>query len=596
MKNKIVISIVALLALWMIGCNDAFLDRYPETSITEVNFFKSAGDLELYSNQFYDYFMYFGTGFFTNTPSDYPSDNVCTSTTDTELYRLMSGGIVPANASQWDWTKIRTVNFMIARAGNATGDDVNHYIGLARMVRACLYYYEKVLKYSDVPWYSRDLQTTDHDLLYKTQDPRALVVDSVLADLDYAVEMMQSGSDRTLLTKETAWAYLARTALFEASWRKYHPELGLNDADTYYQKAILACEELMNSKKFALHVDYEANFRNDDLKGNREMILYQDYNFGDPNFTWWNAQWYINGMLSRDLMETYLYIKEDKAVPFTSIEGYQTKSFHDFYQNRDPRLTATFWTPGFTRYGQPHAAIPELTDGGYAIKKYEALPTNQSGWGTSAKCYADLPIFRYAEILLIYAEAKAELGTLTQADLDNTINLLRDRVGMPRASLAGWLSSMDPVLVQKYPNVQSSQKGAVLEVRRERRVELACEGFRDKDLKRWSCGQYFDDVQEGIYFPGFGIYDLNEDGDPDILLVATNADKEKYADIISQYSMYSYVLEEGLVTLSNGTHGCIKPAGKEGIFKFETPQNYYYPVSEQDITINPNLVQNKYWK
>lgn len=76
MKNKIVISIVALLALWMIGCNDAFLDRYPETSITEVNFFKSAGDLELYSNQFYDYFMYFGTGFFTNTPSDYPSDNV----------------------------------------------------------------------------------------------------------------------------------------------------------------------------------------------------------------------------------------------------------------------------------------------------------------------------------------------------------------------------------------------------------------------------------------------------------------------------------------------------------------------------------------
>lgn len=596
MNNKIFIGILALLSVGITGCNDGFLDRYPETSITEANFFKSTEDLELYSNQFYDYFMYFGKGFFTSSPVDYPSDNVCTAKTDVELYQLMSGGIVPANASQWDWSKIRKVNYMIARAGNAQGERVEHYIGLARLVRACLYYYEKVLRYSDVPWYSRDLQTTDKELLYKTQDSRALVVDSVMADLEYAVKTMEEGADRTLLSKEVALAYLARTALFEASWRKYHPELGLNDADRYYEKAAGACEELINARKFSLNPDYAANFRNNDLKGNPEMILYQDYNYGDPTSTWWNGLWYIDGMLSRDLMETYLYIQDDKAVPFTSVEGYGTKSFDEFYRNRDPRLSATFWTPGFTRYGQSHAAIPELTDGGYAVKKYEALSTNQNGWGTSAKCYGDLPIFRYGEILLIYAEAKAELGLLTQADLDNTVNLLRERAGVPRASLAEWSVSVDPALDRKYPNVQSSQKSAVLEIRRERRVELACEGFRQKDLMRWACGQYFDDTQEGIYFPGFGPYDLNGDGDPDVLIVATNADKEKYADIISRYSIYSYVLEDGLVALSNGTSGYIRPAGKEDVFRFESPRNYYFPVSEQDITINPHLIQNKYWK
>ncbi|MCD7851488.1 MAG: RagB/SusD family nutrient uptake outer membrane protein [Parabacteroides sp.] len=592
-KNILIVVVCGLLGL--IGCNDDFLDKYPETSITEVNYFNNASDLELYSNQFYNYFLFYGSGPIFSL-NDYPSDNMCSGSTSSELHSLMSGAITPLNATQWDWSKIRNVNFMIARAGNATGDNVAHYIGLARMTRACLYYFEKVLRYSDVPWYSHDLQTTDTKLLYKTQDPRSLVVDSVMADFDFAVKNMNSGSDRTLLSKEVALAYLARTALFEGSWRKYHSELGLTNADSFFEKAVTACEELMNSGTFSLNADYEAIFRNNDLKGNPEIILYQDFNYGDPNLTWWNGMWYNTGMLSRDLMETYLYIRDDKAVPFTSTDGYKTKSFDEFYKNRDSRLSATFWTPGFLKYGWVDPAVPDLANGGYGVKKYEALSTNQNGWGSSAQCYADLPIIRYAEILLMYAEAKAELGVLTQADLDKSVNLLRDRAGVPRASLSDWLANVDPVLVNKYPNVQSSQKGAVLEVRRERRVELAIEGFREKDLKRWACGDCFDKIQEGIYFPGFGLYDLNADGNPDILIVAMFADKEKYADEIAKYNIFSYVIEEGNVMLTEGTKGYIKPAGKDGVFNFESPKHYYYPVSEQDITINPNLVQNSLWK
>lgn len=115
-------------------------------------------------------------------------------------------------------------------------------------------------------------------------------------------------------------------------------------------------------------------------------------------------------------------------------------------------------------------------------------------------------------------------------------------------------------------------------------------------MKRWACGDCFDKIQEGIYFPGFGLYDLNADGNPDILIVATFADKEKYADEIAKYNIFSYVIEEGNVMLTEGTKGYIKPAGKDGVFNFESPKHYYYPVSEQDITINPNLVQNSLWK
>lgn len=595
MKNRILLSITMVLGWMGIGCNDGFLDRYPETSITENNFFQSVSDLELYSNQFYDYYMWGGSGFMDIT-GDYPSDNILSPATNSSLHLLMSGGISPANVGQWDWSKIRTVNFMIARAGKVTDEGAGHFIGLARLTRANLYYYEKIWEYSDVPWYNRDLKTTDDELLYKKQDFRTLVVDSIMADLEYAVKTMKPISDRSLLSREAALAYLARTALFEASWRKYHPELGLNDADVYYRKAVVACEELMNTGSFLLYPDYEGVFRNNDLKGNQEIIFYQDYNLGDPNLVWYNNLWDASGMFSRDLMETYLYIEKDKAIPFTSVDGYETKDFNTFYKNRDPRLLASFWTPGYQRFGQPNAAIPDLLKGGYAIKKWEATSTNQSGWGSSAKCYADLPILRYAEVLLNYAEAKAELGTLTQVDLDKSINLLRDRAGVPRASLSEWESAIDPVLLGKYPNVQSSQKGAVLEIRRERRVELVAEGFRAKDLIRWSLGSYFEKMQEGLYFPNFGVYDLNADGNPDVLLVADRKEQNNYADLLEKYSISMYALSDGNIMLTEGSKGYIKPAGKDDIFKFEAPKHYYTPVSEQDILVNPNLIQNSFWK
>lgn len=594
MKNRYFINIIFLSVFLLAGCNDGFLDQVPETEITEANFFKTDADLQIYSNQFYNWFM--ATSISESIVHQYgddPSDNISTTNTTPFIYKKMSGGLSAENASQWDWSAIRTVNFMIARANNATGKDVQHYVGLARLVRSILYY-NKVLTYSDVPWYSRDLQTIDKDLLYKPQDPRVMIVDSVMTDLDYAVSHMNESSDRTLLSKETALAFQARIALYEASWRKYHSELGLNDADQYYNKAISACEKLMNMGEFSLNPDYASNFRNNDLKGNPEMIMYQD-NDRSLGLLWSYGDLWRNGY-SRDLEESYLYIKDGRTIPFTSVDGYNKMDVNSLFKNRDPRLVATLWSPGYTRQGQKTPYVPLLTTVGYSGYKWEPSETNCIGYGSANVCFGDRPIVRYAEILLIYAEAKAELGNLTQSDMDKTINLLRDRVGMPRASLSDWLTNVDPVIEAKYYNVKSNQKGAVLEIRRERRIELAAEGFRYKDLMRWSLGKCFANIEDGIYIPHLGELDLTGDGVPDIAIVATAADKEAIAGDIAKYGLITYVLADGVIKLSNGTSGYVSLAGKEGLFEFTSPRDYYDPISQQDMTINPNLIQNKYWK
>ncbi|WP_459188295.1 RagB/SusD family nutrient uptake outer membrane protein [Parabacteroides sp. APC149_11_2_Y6] len=596
--RKELIYIVILTGLLIISCNDSFLDRTPETSITETNFFKSDDDLELYSNQFY--------GYFYNSAScgvrmiDDPSDNVVSTNTTNGIYQYMSGSVTPENVGKWEWGDIRTVNFMIARAGNATGENVNHYIGLARLTRALLYY-NKVLSYSEVPWYSRDLQTTDDELLYKKQDSRALVCDSIVADLNYAIDNMKTTSemkgDHTYLSKDVALAVKARICLQEASWRKYHPELGLNDADKFYEISVSACEQLMQMG-YSLHSNYEGLFRNISLAGSPEVIFYQDYD-RSLNLLWgYNDQFGGgNSGLSKDFFDTYLYINEmGEAVPFTSIPGFNKMSVEDGFKNRDHRLKSTFQYPGWHRPAsdaQPYVQYLN-TVLGYQSIKWEPMYDNENttGYGPGNLCFGDVSKYRLGEILLIYAEAKAELGKLTQTDLDMTINKLRDRIEMPHAMLDNWLGNIDPVLNAKYPNVNSSQRGAVLEIRRERRVELAVEGFRTSDLYRWAMGKTFENQGKGLYVGTIlpAEIDLTGDGKSDVAVVSSQAEKESYQ--AKGLTAYIVGIDNFLITAD----GYLEPADEKGRYTFKEPAYYYTPISIQDIQLNPNLVQNPYWK
>lgn len=592
-KNMIKVWLVGCVGLlYLSGCNDSFLEKFPQTSITEDGFFNSVSDLEAYTNGLY--------GNIVSGYTDAPSDNMI-YTEDHTIYSTMRGEVNPDNQGTWSWGAIRSVNFMLARAGKVKGDvsDINHYVGLARLFRAKLYY-DKVLSYSDVPWYSRDLQTTDTELLYKTQDPRSLVVDSIMADLDFAVNNMQESSSRTRWSRNGALAMQARIALSEGCWRKYHSELKLDDSERFLRKTVEACQKIMESGLYELataksgEMDaYEALFCSLDLSNNKEMIIYEDYDKAlGRNHNAGGVLFDFNSSMSRDLMEDYLVIEGGKAKRFQDIPGYETKKFAEVFENRDPRMRQTFMVPGFIRADKVEAYRPKLTLGGYPQVKFSPRTADQLAWNTS---YTDLPLIRYAEVLLMYAEAKAELGELTQEDVDRTINLLRDRVGMPRASLADWLSNIDPVQGKRYSNVSSSQKGAVYEIRRERRIELACEGFRYGDLRRWGCGKLLEKVPEGIYVE-LGYMDVTGDGQPDYAIVRN----QEEADAIPQedkvkYNLQIEVLDGNTYSLTEGDKGYIQMVSQIGRWMFIDPKYYYTPISTQDLIYNPNLVQNRYW-
>lgn len=593
MKSALKYTLLALPLLPVLaGCNDSYLERFPETSITEKVFFSNVADLETYTNGYY--------GIFGGSYQDGVSDNILYKESSSTINLLMGDYKDASYFGGWSWTGIRGINFMLNRVDNVQGDpsEIAHYVGLARLIRAA-YYYDKVKTYSDVPWYETDLQTTDTEELYKTQDSREFVVNKIFEDLDYATENMWEGSSKTKIMRQAALAFKARTALNEGTFRKYHPELKLTDGDRFLQIAADAAEELMGMGYSLSTVSYdglepyESLFVSLDLTNNPEMIMVDDYDLSLGRKH--NAQViYAYHGLSRSLVEDYLVLNPDGTTStFQSIPGHETMPYPDVLENRDPRLRQTVQWPGFQRADQTAATRPDVTVGGYAQIKSLPRTYDQFGWGNS---YMDLPIFRYGEILLIYAEAKAEMGKLTQDDVDRTINLLRRRVGMPDASLADWIANIDPVQDRRYANASSSQRGAVLEVRRERRIELACEGFRYNDLMRWGCGTLLNPCTEGMYVPGPGLYDYTGDGIPDIGFII---DDDHASDISSEdrtnYKLNVYSLTGNTFALTEGDHGYIYLVSQKDKFDFVEPRYYYRPVAQTDMNMNSNLVQNPFW-
>lgn len=155
---------------------------------------------------------------------------------------------------------------------------------------------------------------------------------------------------------------------------------------------------------------------------------------------------------------------------------------------------------------------------------------------------------------------------------------------------------IDPVQESRYFNVVSSQKAAILEIRRERRIELACEGFRYDDLMRWSMGKLMEKAPEGMYIAELGYQDITGDGQPDIAIVATKTDADAIpVEDREKYKLNIYVLENNTFELTEQTKGYIRQVAQVNKFKFEEPKYYYTPIDEKDIVLNENLVQNKYW-
>jgi hypothetical protein len=592
------------------GCSEDFLERAPQTAITGGGFFKSVSDVETYVNKLYDLVK---PSFDPHVESDWESDNAAVYTSPGEATNMVRGllneNMVEPNTWNTDkWKNLRAINYLLDNLGSVEGveADLLHFVGIARFFRAN-FYIGMVSRYSDVPWINTALASNDEDV-YKGCDPRTLVADSIVADLEFAAAHIKTTlGNRTRINKYTALHLLSRFCLYEGTFRRYHPELNLaSTAEPFLQRAASSAEEIMNSEVFEItgagvsslgNTDngilgapgYQALFHSMDLGSNREIILWNDRTQNLIGVL--NHVLQTSGSLSRSLMESFL-MKDGSR--FTAQTGYATKTFVEVFRNRDPRFAQVFAYPGFEGYEGVYYASPRL--GGYGQFKFYPLFTEQVGGGGAF--YGAIVVFRYGEVLLNYAEAKAELGTLTQNDLDISITLLRNRVEMPALNMATANASIDPVLEAQYPNVSGANKGVLLEIRRERRVELAGEGRRLWDLNRWYAGSLYGQHQQGIYIPALGAYDVTGDGIDDVALLERVGDEASYPaeSGLSFYYLYDENGKQNTIYLENETSGHIMitqdlTQGKE----FKEPQYYYRPIPIGQTVLNPNLVQPFGW-
>lgn len=579
------------------ACKKGELDRFPQTSISPNLFFNTEEDLSLYVNGLLsqpDRNSYL---------NDQSTDNVAT-TAAVEVKNIMLGTANAQNiTSGWSWSRLRNINYFLENYGKAqvTAAIKNHYAGLARYYRA-EFYLDKIKRFSDVPWYSGTLEPGDDDL-YKPRDPRALIADSIMADLDFAYKNVRESVPVGTPGKWAVATLYTRAALYEGTYRKYHSELNLaGSANTFLQTAARVAGEMIAAKKFSIYntgrpdQDYGNLFSSQDLTGNSEVILTNIFDLSKSKGQ------NVNGVVfgdyeqapAKDLLITYL-MKDGSR--FTDIAGYAQKSFVDEFKNRDPRMAQTMVYPGWTRVPDATPYIQRLNKnftGYHQLKGYVNSTDNNILNGV------DFPVYRYAEILLSYAEALAELGTLTQSDLDQSVNLLRKRAGMPNLDMGVANAAPDAFLQLQYPNV-TANAGVIFEIRRERRVEFAFENLRYDDLMRWKAGKLLTKSPEGMYFAGLGKYDLTGDGVDDIILIDRTAtvpgedQKEKNSlGVKLVYYRAGAIGTDATVYLKAGNGGG-NIVTESVIRNFEEPKFYYRPIPQQQVTLNPKLKQIFGW-
>lgn len=601
--KKILIYIGIGLMIGLASCKKGFLNRYPQTEISPQLFFKSEQDLGLYINGL---LSLPGTG---NYHGDQSTDNAAT-TASTEIKNMMIGSpSAKTLTGGWSWSRLRNINYFLDHYDNPgiAEEAKDHYAGLARYYRA-QFYFDKVKTYSDIPWYSHALLPDDSTNLLLPRSPRTLVMDSILADLQFAAAHVRENVPSGTPDVWAAKAFYSRVALYEGTYRKYHPELDLqNTAGSFLEIAESAAKDIMDSQKFYLYntgspdKDYATLFASQDLLSNPEMILATPFDASKPGGINSDQNSYIFGNYeqspSRDLVEAYL-MKD--GTPFTERAGYRQAEFMEEFQDRDPRIYQTIAYPGWVRLPDNQPYVQQLNKnftGYHQLKGYYNLSTDAVVRGS-----VDFPVYRYAEVLLNYAEARAESGKLTQEDLDISVNLIRDRAGMPPLDMQKANAGPDPVLTAKYPDVTGTNQGVILEIRRERRVEFALEGYRFDDLMRWHAGKILEKIPEGMYFPGLGKFDLTGDNIPDIILIgkdetipaADQKEKNSLGEPLVYYKAGSFG-ENVTVYLRNGTQGGTLVT-ETTPRQFIEPKYYYRPVPYSQTVLNPNLKQLFGWE
>jgi hypothetical protein len=534
---------VALLAsiLTLTACNDEYLEKYPLDAINDNTFWSAATDVEMYANQFYIDLKNPNYIWRDDNSTDNNGPGVRSS-------YVWNESIVPATGGGWgkgDWLAIRRCNFALDRIKNMTSSPaLTQNEAEIRFFKA-FYYMAKVRRFGDVPWLESSLEVDSEDL-YKARDSRVLVMENILKELDFAIANLPETSASDRLTKYAALAFKVEACLFEGTFRKYH---GIGNHENLLREAAKAAEEVIDSGKFSVYStgnpekDYFDLFIQYELKGNPEGIMVQRFLEGKRMHNNVRQMGEPATGYSKDFVQSYL-CKDGLPISLSPLyKGDQ--NFEDEFKNRDPRMDQSVY--------QPERVYRIYEDGSV---EYETMPKFDNNYSPTSyyilkgyspyerdrlqgQCIIDDFIFRYGELLVSYAEAKAELGEATQEVLDKSINLLRARVDMPPLKVD--IGFVDP----NWPNWEVPISPLLNEIRRERRIELAGEGKRWNDIVRWKAGKLLDNP----------------------------------------------LTIQGATDPATGQYRVIYP----GFTRKWDDKFYLYPIPTQEIALNPKLTQNPGW-
>lgn len=473
MKTKILgIALPCLCATALVSCD---LDLAPEDSLSPSTYFQNGSQLQLWTNRFYTLFPDA-----EELASQSADDNI-----RTELGEVLMGQRSAASETGWTWERLRDINYCLQHSHQCQDANARRqYDGVCYFFRA-YFYFVKVRRYGDVPWYNQVLNSNDDELLRQPRQDRGIIMDSVMQDLDKAIAMLPTDKDQVRVTRWTALALKSRAALFEGTFRKYR---SMQDAEKYLLQAAESGERFIDESGYALYTGgsepYRTLFNSIDAVDD-EIVLMRKY--ADAAQVRHSIPFNIiqfRQAFTRRFMNHYLMADGSR---FDSLPRWETMGYSEETEGRDPRMAQTVLCPGYVQVGDTEETVDSTSSlTGYRPIKY----VNASQYDGALKAYTDFPLFRTAEVYLNFAEAKAELGTLTQADLDKSVLKIRERAKMPKLDMATANSNVSQLLLGYYPNVDAgANRGVILEIRRERTVELAMEGFRLWDIFRWKEGQ-----------------------------------------------------------------------------------------------------------
>jgi len=573
MKNKHLLYLSVVVMMAVTSCKrDAFLNTVPLSSINPLSFFASESDLQLYCNGYY-YALPVQTLLRADDNSDDKANNsinsllantytipAATSNTDIEGSAAYNstGAWTSGTGANWNWGLIRTLNFFLANYNKTpiAAATKNIYAGETYFFRANEYF-KKVKLFGDVIYVNQYITDTSTAYLYAPRTPHKQVMDSVMKDLNTAISYLPAVPADGRVGKYMALALKARICLWEGTWRRYN---NVGDDAVYIQAAADAAEQIEATGLYSIYTtgnpqsDYYNLFVQTELKGNPEAIMPMRYL---PTVLMNNIDRSLNQAgdgYSKDYMRSYLCTD---GLPTSLSPLYQGDDTPDAEAtNRDPRYKQTIATRGFDLLNGDLIVLPRIgstvTSTGY--EPIKGRTNSLAAYNANQSTY-NFFIFRYAETLLIDAEARAELGTCTQAVLDATINKIRDRVKMPHMILAS--------LVKDPKSDMPAVPVLLDEIRRERRVELSSEGFRLDDLKRWHLGTLINNPETIL---GMKLTPALKAQYPAAQVSGLSVDANNYLRIYPAIAARTWV-----------------------------DKMYLYPIPLAEITLNPKIIQNPGW-